>query len=143
MNSPAEKVSAVSGVVIAAIAIWGTVRSVNQRRKLREAVPAAIVAACLWGPFSWLILAPGMWSDYRLSWVKMWPLLPGFLPGALLFDPAHDLLELSTMAVVSLVLWIGLTWLGYRNRVGLIAAAIVALLISVPTALIARAVYLA
>ena len=47
------------------------------------------------------------------------------------------------MAVVTLVLWIGLTWLGYRNRVGLIAAAVVALLICVPTSLIARAAYLA
>jgi hypothetical protein len=107
------------------------------------AIPAVVVAACLWLPFSWLILMPGGWDAYRLSWLRMWPFLPGFIPGALLFHSRHETLEFSTMAVSTLMLLIALTWLGSCSRVRLIAAAVIALLISVPTALIARGAFLA
>lgn len=141
MNSPSEMVSAVFGVVLAALVVWGIVRIANDRRRLRVAVPAAFVAACLWLPFGWLVLMRGGWSDYRLSWLKMWPYLPGFLPGALLFHPQHDALQFSTMAVTTLLLLIALTWLGCRGRRGLVAAVVVALAISIPSALIAFTAY--
>jgi hypothetical protein len=142
MISPSDMVAAVFGVVVAAFVVWGIVRIANDRRRLRVLTPVAVVAACLWLPFSWLILTHGGWDSYRLSWLRMWPFLPGFLPGALLFLPKHDLLAFSTMAITTLIMMIGLTWLGCRSRGGLIAAAAITMLISVPTALIAYTAYL-
>ncbi|MBI3861129.1 MAG: hypothetical protein HY290_04455 [Planctomycetia bacterium] len=142
MMSAFEIVTAIFGVVIAALVIWGIVRIINDRRRLRVARRAAAVAACLWLPFTWLVLTRGPWDSYRLTWIKMWPILPGFLPGALLFHPQQEALEFSTMAVTTLVLLLALTWLGCRGRGSLIAAVLVALLISIPTAMIAYTVYL-
>jgi hypothetical protein len=138
--NPSDVASAVLGAAAAAFVIWCIIRLVNDRRLPKVVVSVAVVGACLWLPFSWLVLMDGGWSDYRLSWLRMWPILPGFVPGLWLFHP-HDALEFSTMAATTLIMVAALTWLAYRNRVGIIAAAIIALLISIPTAQVAYAVY--
>ena len=138
--NPSDVASAVFGAAAAAFVIWCIVRLVNDRRPLNVAVAVAVVGACLWLPFSWLVLMDGGWSECRLSWLRMWPILPGFVPGLWLFHP-HDTLEFATMALATLIMIAALTWLACRSRVGMIAAAIIALLISIPTAQIAYAVY--
>jgi hypothetical protein len=90
-------------------------------------------------PFGWLLL-DYPWSAYRLHWLKLWPILPGFVPGAALFHP-HDALEFTTMGVTTLVLLAGLTWLGSRGRYWLALAAGIALLVSVPSAWFAYAAF--
>lgn len=137
----ADFVVAVFGVVIAAVVVRRIVQIANDKRAIRKLVPELVVAACLWWPFSWLLLMEYAWNDYRLSWLKMWPLLPGLFPGMWLFHPTHELLEFGTMAVVTLALWLGLTWLGKRGGAGLAAAAVLALASSIPTACIAYAVF--
>ena len=140
MSTSSDIASAVFGTAAAAFGIWCLLQFVNNRRLPKVALPAVVVGACLWLPFSWLVLMPGRWDSYRLSWLKLWPILPGFVPGALLFHP-HDALEFSTMAVAASITMIGLTWLGCRGRKSLIAAAIIALLISIPTTCIAYGAY--
>jgi hypothetical protein len=142
MNSTSNIASALLGVVAAAFGIWLLVQIVNDRRKTKIAWAALIVGACLWLPFSWLVLMPGGWPDYRMGWLRMWPILPGLVPGAYLFHP-HDVLEFSTMGITTFVLSAGLIRLGCRGWRSLIAAAAIALLISIPTACIAYAFYCA
>lgn len=98
-----------------------------------------IVSACLYLPFSWIGLIDYPWAGgYRLHWLKMWPVLPGFVPGALIHP--HDR-ELLLMGATTLLLLVGLTWLGSIGKKCLIAAAGVAVLISVPSALLAYALF--
>ena len=110
----------------------------------RVGTALAAVAVCLYAPFAWLVLIDYPWNAYRLSWLKLWPILPGFLPGVLpgpLLYHSHLPYEFETMAVTTVVLLVGLTWLGSRSRGGLAAAAGIALAIAVPTAAIAYAVF--
>ncbi len=140
MSATSEIVSAVVGTVAAAFGIWLVVQIINERRKSRIAYAAAIIVGCLWLPFSWLLLMSGGWSDYRMSWLKMWPILPGLVPGAYFFHP-RDAIEFPAMGVTTIILSSGLIWLACRGRKWLIAAAGIALLISIPSACIAYALY--
>jgi|GEM_PF-2497090 len=141
MSSTSEIASAVVGMAAGAFGIWVLVQIVNDRRKSKIAVTAAVVGSCLWLPFSWLMLMSGGWSDYRVSWLKMWPFLPGLVPGAYFFHASSEALEFLTMAVSTLVLSSTLIWIGCRGWKWLVGAALVALLTSIPTACIAYALY--
>lgn len=100
----------------------------------------AVVAVCLYLPFSWLLVTENNWSDYRLFWLKLWTILPGFLPGALLFHP-NDVAEFVAMGITTLLLLVGLTWLGSVGRYRLLAAAAIALLVSIPSSISAHSAY--
>ncbi len=98
------------------------------------------VVICLYAPFSWVL-----WINYpRISWfwLRLWPILPGFVPGMLSSYPDR-ILMFPTMGLAALVLLVALTWLGARGRVPLAVAAIVALMISMPSAWIAYRAFLA
>lgn len=112
----------------------------RHKNRWRVSLSLAVVAACLYLPFSWLLVTENNWSDYRLSWLKLWPILPGILPGAFLFHP-HDIAEFTTMGVTTLLLLVGLTWLGSRAWKHLVAAAVIALLISIPSSMAAHSAY--
>jgi hypothetical protein len=140
MNSTSNIASALLGVVAAAFGIWLLVQIVNDRRKTKIAWAALIVGACLWLPFSWLVLMSGGWDEYRLSWLRMWPILPGLVPGALFFHP-NDAIEFSVMGATTLMIVSSLIWLGCRGRISLLAAVTIALMISMPTSHIAYAMY--
>ena len=103
-----------------------------------------VAAVCLYLPFAWLLVMDYPWSAYRLSWLKLWPILPGFvagaLPGPLLYS-SHLPYELETMAGATLLLLVGLTWLGTRGPRAGMAAAGIALLVAVPSSAIAYAVF--
>jgi hypothetical protein len=95
----------------------------------------------LYAPFAWLLVINYPWpGGYRLFWLRLWPILPGFVPGAWLFHP-NDRLEFLTMAIVTGLLLCGLTWLGTRGRTGLVAAAVLGLLVSVPSSFLAYAAF--
>lgn len=111
-----------------------------EARRRRVGASLGVVALCLYLPFSWLLLIDYGWTDYRLFWLKLWSILPGFLPGAILFHPC-DALEFTAMGVTTLVLLVSLTWLGSLGRYRLLAAAGIALLISVPSAILAYAAF--
>jgi len=93
-----------------------------------------ITLVCLYGPFSWLLVISYPWNGYRWFWVMLWPILPGLLAG-LPFHPRQSVeftvMGMTTMAVIGL-----LTYLGTKGIFGRIASAVIALAISVPTALL-------
>jgi hypothetical protein len=95
----------------------------------------AVVALHLYVPFSWLVLCDYPWSPDHLSWLAMWPVLPGIVAEAVLFHPADR--PFLVMGSVMAPLLIGLTWLGTRGRKGRLAASTLALLVSVPSAWVA------
>jgi hypothetical protein len=56
----------------------------------RVRLSLGIVAASLYLPFSWLLVTETDWHAYQRSWIKLWPILPGLMPGALLFQLRQD-----------------------------------------------------
>jgi hypothetical protein len=99
-------------------------------------VALAVVLVCLYAPFSWVLIV----RDW--TWIKMWPVLPGLVPGAFFFHQYDDVVEFTAMGVVSLILIAGLTWLGSRGRWQLVLATIIAVLIAAPSAWIGYSLYL-
>ena len=112
----------------------------RDKKQRRVGLSLGVVAACLYLPFSWLLVEENNWSDYRMSWIILWPILPGILPGAFLFHP-HDVAEFTTMGVMTLLLLAGLTWLGSLGWKRLLATAVIALLISIPSSMVAHSFY--
>lgn len=112
------------------------------RKRSGFGLSLAVVLLGLYTPFGWLLLIDYPWTSYRLLWLKLWPLLPGFLPAAwLLHARVSDSLEFKTMGVTSFVLITGLTWLGSYGRWRLAAAFAFALLVSAPTAMMTYAAF--
>lgn len=109
-------------------------------RSRRKGVALALVSASLYGPFGWLLLVGNCSDSYRWQWLNLWPILPGIVPGALGFHP-HDWIEFPVMGLVTLGLLIGLTRLGCRGGTRLAFAVGTALIVSVPSAWIAYALF--
>ena len=77
-------------------------------RLWRVSLPATI--GVLYLPFSWLLLISYPWDGYRLFWIKLWTILPGFLVGMLLHP--NDRVEFPAMALTTLALAALGTWIG-------------------------------
>jgi hypothetical protein len=122
------------GLVIGMIRDW---RDPSPRRTVVGSL--RVVALHLYVPFSWLILLDYPWSEYHLSWLKMWPVLPGILPEAIWFHHVDQ--PYLVMGIVMAALLVGLTWLGTCGRVGRLAAGTLALAISVPSAWVAYGLF--
>lgn len=104
-------------------------------------LPLMIVA--LHGPFAWIPFVTAS-ESYRSTWLWMWPVLPGLIPGiapgAFLFGRRLNV-ELPLMGLATLVFLVTLTWLSGRGRTGLIAGFVTALAISVPTSFVAYGLF--
>jgi hypothetical protein len=73
--------------------------------------------ACLYLPFAWVVW-DYPWDDYRWSWIKLWPVLPGLVAG-IFVHPNVDLMGLvsGTTALLLVALF---TRLGASGRAALI-----------------------
>jgi hypothetical protein len=98
-----------------------------------------VVALCLYAPFAWLLCIDYGWGSYRLHWLNMWPILPGIAVGMLLHP--WEVIEYVVMGITTLVLLVGLTWLGRGSKWRLALAAGIALVIAVPQAFLAYALF--
>lgn len=116
--------------------------SMTQVAQCRKRIWAScgIVAVGLYAPFSWLLLEDQNWSDYRLFWLYRAPILPGFVPGAVLFQP-NEALMFTTMGITTFGLLVSLTWLAAKGQKRLLAAIVIALLVSAPSAWLAYRAY--
>ena len=94
------------------------------------------VSMGLYLPFGWLLLTSVHERDHSLQWIKLWPILPGFLPGAYLIHPTTAI-EFAVMALMTLGLLVTLVSLGSSSRRRLRIALGVALLVSVPSSVVA------
>ncbi len=90
----------------------------------------AVMLICLYPPYAWLLLADHPWSPYRWQWVKSWPVLPGLLPGGVLFRGSSTAIKYTAMGVFTAVLLVGLTWLGSRSRRLLLIVVVIVLALS-------------
>ena len=88
------------------------------------ALPYFVTLACLYLPFAW-VLGDHPWDGYRQSWIRIWPILPGLIPGMLVHP--NEAVEMVLCAVVSLALIVLFTSLGRRGRVSLIVSNTIAL----------------
>ena len=98
-------------------------------RGVRRRVAWALLLACLYAPYAWVVLIRYPWSAYRRFWVKLWPVLPGFIPGAVV--PGTERFRIGVMAGVTLAVLAGLVVLQRRRRPAregvVVAAAVLAL----------------
>jgi len=108
-------------------------RAERNARRRKWLIAALVMFVVIYAPYSWLLM-DYPWSDYRWSWIKMWPGLPVILPvsmaGRNIGLEVDDGLGLIMLDLLGLGLWIGLAWIGSRGRKRLIAIAVVVLLLS-------------
>ena len=96
----------------------------------------------LYAPFSWLLWIDYPWTSYRFYWLKLWPLLPGFFPGAVLLHArVPDSVEFASWGLGTAVLIVALSYLGSRGPRRLLLSALIALAISIPSALSAYSLF--
>ena len=101
----------------------------------------ALTLACIYLPYAWLITDGYPWRDYRLAWIKMWPVLPGILAGlAVLPHTAYagQLAAMGAMTAVGAALFL---LLAARSRRWVPVATLLALVLSVANSWFAYAVY--
>ena len=90
----------------------------------------AVMLVCLYPPYGWLLVTDYPWGPYRWQWLKSWPVLPGLLPGGVLFRGSSTAIKYTAMGVFTAVLLVGLTWLGSRSRRLLLIVALIVLALS-------------
>ncbi|MEM8738001.1 MAG: hypothetical protein AAGG38_05930 [Planctomycetota bacterium] len=99
----------------------------------RISLAAVWVGAAMWLPFAWVVLMDYSWDSYRMTWVRMWTVLPGIYVG-FFFHPNES--QMMTMMLLTTVAMFGsLVWLGSRGPRRLVAAVVIALCICVPESL--------
>ena len=98
-----------------------------------------VTLVCLYVPFSWLVLINYPWNDYEMFWLRLWPILPGFFAG-IPFHP-NDTASFTAMGIATAVLALVLIWLGSPGLRRLLLAAVIALLVSIPSSFAAHAVF--
>jgi hypothetical protein len=108
----------------------------RHRRRRRWIASLAIMFLALYAPYSWLLWINYPWSEYRWLWIKMWPGLPMILPITLTSRRWLDIKPdegagLALMIGLSVVLWLGLSWLGARRTRLLPALASIVLTLSI------------
>ncbi len=105
---------------------------------LRIVLPVLLV--CVYAPYSWLLWIDYPWNEYRLTWLAQWPLLPGLVPG-LLISSGVGIMVFAGMFTVAFV--VALVLFGTRSRPALVMAALIAIGISIPFALLTYRFFLA
>jgi hypothetical protein len=90
-----------------------------------------LVLACLYAPYSWLVLIDYPWDGYRWLWIKMWLVLPGIL--VLVNQTIHllpDWIGFLLMGTVTCGIVALITILAARSRRSAIIVSIVVGLLS-------------
>ncbi len=107
-----------------------------ESRWRRVGMALAAVAAGLYVPFGWLLVTSVHEREHSIAWLRLWPILPGFLPGAYLIHPTTAV-QFAVMGLMTLGLLASLVSLGSASRRRLMAAVGVALLVAVPSSVAA------
>ncbi len=117
-------------------------RGSPKARWRRSIIATAIL---LWGPQTWIILMPGAWHAYRLTWIKMFPILPGLLPSLLVrrYGSDSDVLMFAVATMMTLLLAGVAIWVGSRGLWRLILIEVLLALYGTATAFILHGLYAA
>ena len=100
----------------------------------------ALTLACIYLPYAWLVLGTTSWRDYRLTWIKMWPILPG-LTACVLVIPRSNPVELAAMGGMTVVGVGVFLLLAARSRRWVPVPTLLALVLSILNSWIAYALY--
>ena len=92
----------------------------RSRRRIGATVTAFWILVALYLPQCWIFLMPGSWSLYRWSWIEIWPVMPGFIPGlvggVMLFGVGRsDPLAIASMAAATVGLALGAFFIARRG----------------------------
>ena len=74
-----------------------------------------VVALAAYLPYVWLVLDEPPWSEYRESWIRMWPILPGLFPRAWFARGSSELVGTCVMAGSTVLLLGPCVFLGERS----------------------------
>jgi hypothetical protein len=110
-------------------------RKAERRARWRKRVIAALVMfVVMYAPYSWLLFIDYPWSDYRVSWIIMWPGLPVLLPlhalgRAIGFPDFNEIFGKIVLDVIGLAFWMLLARISShgRRRLIVLAGAVLAL----------------
>lgn len=110
----------------------------------RRRPPAWLVVACVYAPYSWLLVVDLPWNSYQIYWMKLWPVLPGLLVSVLIpgLHQQPEEFEFSVMGAVSALVFAGACAAARRGgRVAALVLGVVAAL-SVGNAWVAYQLFL-
>jgi hypothetical protein len=122
-------------IALVLLILAGSIASLQNRYRRRWAVPYFVTLACVYLPFSWLVLTDYPWGDYRWFWIKLWPVLPG-LPAGMFFHP-NDSVEFFVSGIVTVGVVVLLTRVGASGRKSLIVTNGIALILAAMDSFIA------
>jgi hypothetical protein len=109
----------------AAFAVRSLLAGPTAGRTRSWAVPYFVTLACVYLPYAWVL-----WDfprdEYRLQWVKLWPVLPGLVAGT--FVHPNDAAMTLVSGAVTVLLVVLFTRLGTRGRTALVVTNALALL---------------
>ncbi len=86
-------------ITLAFLILAGSVATLLNRYRRRWALPYFVTLACVYLPFSWLVLTGYPWDSYQWGWIKLWPVLPG-LPAGFFFHP-NDPVEFFVFGITT------------------------------------------
>jgi hypothetical protein len=101
----------------------------------------ALTLACVYLPYAWLVLGGGSWHDYRLTWIKMWPILPGLTAGLVVIPRGSNAVEFAAMGAMTAAFVGMFLLLAARSRRRVPIPTILALALSILNSCIAYAIY--
>jgi hypothetical protein len=101
----------------------------------------ALTLACVYLPYAWLVLGGGSWHDYRLTWIKLWPILPGLTAGLLVIPRGSNAVEFAAMSAMTASFVGVFLLLAARSRRRVPIPTILALALSILNSCIAYAIY--
>lgn len=115
----------------------------SPRARWTRAVVGVLVA--VYAPQSWVLLMPGDWSGHRLSWIRMYPVLPGLLPAAVGRSILRyaDAMMLVVAGIATAVLLAAGFWFASRGPRWFVATCLVLFGIGIPLAFMLHAAYAA
>lgn len=101
------------------------------------------VLAATYLPQAWVVLMPGQWSGYRVSWIMMYPILPGLLPAAIgrRFLEYDEWMLIAAAGVCTGLMLAVAVWAAARGPRSLVVTSIVLLAANLPLAFALHAAY--
>jgi hypothetical protein len=95
------------------LSVWPTAEA--KRSILQWGGFLSSILVSLYAPFAWLLCLDYPWNGYRWFWTKLWPLLPGFIPGMLVHPHQPDEFVVMGLATIGILLVAVCT--GRRSRI--------------------------
>ena len=100
-----------------------------------------LTVACVYLPYAWLVLDGFPWRDYRLQWIKMWPILPGLITFFVVGPHGTNLLHFTAMGAMTVIALGLFLLLAARSRRWFPIPTVIVLALSAGNSWIAYAVY--